>query len=338
MSLGWSARWEAQLASLPNPLAPSEQVGRVVRRERRAVRVAPLAEPDGSVLSVLPEALGHATTGDWVVFDGGSVVDVLPRASALTRRGSDGSTQLLAANVEIVLILSGADRPLRRTRLERGAAMAYDVPAKPVVVISKGDAEGADQMVGVVRRELPFVDVLQVSAQTGQGIPELVSVVEGMTAVVIGESGAGKSTLTSTLSGRDLPTANVRSRDAKGRHATAWRELVPLPGGGAVIDTPGLRTMLLDASSDAVDETFEDVSLFAASCRFHDCSHGSEPDCAIRAAVADGQLTQERVDSWKKLLREVARPTVEHRVTKAAARRQARNYKAAKRGGRIRRR
>ena len=279
--------------------------GRVVRHDGVALAVA---LPDGIRSVTLSRRLAPPpTVGDWVVVDLGVPVAVLPRTSLLTRRSARSDTaQQLAANVDGVLVVCGLDRPVKAGRVDRVITLAWDAGAEPALVLAKADlADDPDERVRAVSRAHPGVDVVATSVVDGRGLDRLQALVAGRTVVLVGESGAGKSSLTNTLVGDEvMATGGVRAADAEGRHTTATREAHPLPGGGVLIDTPGLRSVGLWADREAVAATFADVDDLAASCRFTDCGHGGEPGCAVRAALADGTLAPARFAGWQELERE----------------------------------
>jgi ribosome biogenesis GTPase len=313
---GWSDRWAAlftaaaehRAAAGDGPVTPGRLLpGRVVRHDGVALS---LALPDGIRSVTLSRQLEPApTVGDWVVVDGEVPVEVLPRSSVLIRRSvRTEAPQQLAANVDGVLIVCGFDRPLRDGRIDRVITLAWEAGAVPAVVLTKSDLapDSAQQAVALAAAH-PGVDVVTTSAVAGTGIDELRALADGRTVVLVGESGAGKSTLVNALIGDEvMATGVVRSGDAKGRHTTTTREAHPLPGGGVLIDTPGLRSVGLWADREAVAAAFSDIDELASGCRFNDCSHGSEPGCAVRAALADGTLTAERFAGWEALEREAA--------------------------------
>ncbi len=256
------------------------------------------------------------TVGDWLAIhdppgrpDGARIDSVLPRNSLLRRATADATgVQSLAANVDVVLITCGLDRPVRSGRVHRVAAQAWDAGAEPVLVLTKAVGGGP---VDLPRLEIenPGLRVLVTSALEQVGLAQLREVVAGRTAVLIGESGAGKSTLANALLGRDqAATAAVREGDGKGRHTTTARRLHVLPGddGGAIIDTPGIRSVGLFTDAESVDASFAEIGELAAECRFSDCAHLGEPGCAVLDALAQGRLPQVRYDSWRRLQREVA--------------------------------
>lgn len=247
--------------------------------------------------------------GDWVIVSDdpaiGPVVDtVLPRATALVRRdpAAEVIEQVLAANVDVVAVVHGLARPVNPARLERLLVLAWDSGARPAIVLSKSDlGDGRAARDGLLEL-FADVDVFVTSAVTGDGIAELAAfVAETGTIVFIGESGAGKSRLANALLGADVQEVGEVRDDAKGRHTTSTRDLIPIPTGGVLIDTPGLRAVGLWDADGALDRVFADVVEVAAGCRFRDCTHGVEPDCAVQQAVAEGELDGGRVERYRRL-------------------------------------
>jgi ribosome biogenesis GTPase len=256
------------------------------------------------------ERLLHATplpaVGDWIAVAGDTVRHVLPRWSALSRADPGGvGDQTLAANIDLVLITAPADRS-SPARVEREVTIAWDSGALPLVVVTKCDLDSQATAQTLAGR-LPGVDVLAVSAVTGGGLAALhARLASDQTAVLIGPSGAGKSTLANALLGADtLATGEVRAGDHRGRHTTTSRQLVAIPGGGVLIDTPGLRSLGLPAGIE-IGSGFPDVEALAARCRFADCAHEGEPGCAVVEALAGGELELDRLESFRKLAREMA--------------------------------
>jgi ribosome biogenesis GTPase / thiamine phosphate phosphatase len=251
--------------------------------------------------------------GDWVaisprLYESSSTIEsVLPRTSALVRNAAGRRTeaQVLAANVDTVLICVPADAAANPRRVERELAMVWESGAEPVVVLTKSDLETDRAWIELVSMGAAVVSVDSVAPD---GVVSLDPWrIPGRTLVVIGPSGAGKSTLANRLLAEDrLATGAVRDADWRGKHTTTWRELVVLPCGTLLIDTPGIRELSLWDAAEGVAAVFDDVEEVAAECRFSNCSHQNEPGCAIIAALADGSLAQERIDSWRKLDSELA--------------------------------
>lgn len=298
----------------------------MVRVDRNLVLVAVGAE----VLHLpYPLDAGVPVTGDWVWIGPNRAGDrqitgILPRRSELSRKRAfedSSAAQVLAANMDVVGVVVPVDRPLTHNRLERTLVAAWDSGAVPLVIITKADlADVADDVVGKVILQAAGVDVVTTSAENGDGIDALLAHLPPHgTLVLLGPSGAGKSTLINALVGSQVqPTSEVRAGDFKGKHTTTSRELVPLPNGAVLMDTPGVRGFGLFDADDGLGEMFGDVEELAGRCRFSDCAHHEEPGCAVQAALADGTLDERRWRSYGKLQRELAALA---RRTDAAARR-----------------
>jgi len=252
----------------------------------------------------------HPVVGDWVAAalpasDGPAVIHaVLPRATRFARRAPlrDDVEQVLAANIDRVFIVVAADRDTNARRVERYLAMAWEGGAQPVIVLSKTDLEGADDR----RREIEAVSlgvpVIAVSNVTGEGVDGVRALLEeGTTVALLGSSGVGKSSLVNSLLGREQLRTGATRDDGKGRHTTTHRELVPIPTGGLLLDTPGMRELGLWDASEGTREVFADIAALSEQCRFGDCRHDTEPGCAVLEAVATGAISLERLESWRKL-------------------------------------
>jgi ribosome biogenesis GTPase / thiamine phosphate phosphatase len=268
-------------------------------------------ETRGSLSGRLRHAGEKAVVGDWVaVREPGTITAILSRKTSFSRREPWATVeQVLAANIDTVFAVTAFGRDLNPRRTERYLAAAWDSGAQPVVVVTKLDlAEDAAGGIAALEAVALGVPVHALSSVTGAGLDELAPYFgRSETVALLGSSGVGKSTLVNRLAGRgQLATQDVRS-DGRGRHTTTHRELVPLPGGGLVLDTPGLRELQLWETTDGLDQAFEDIAAIAARCRFADCAHEREPGCAIRAAVASGALPRSRLESYRKLEREQER-------------------------------
>ncbi|RPI12305.1 MAG: ribosome small subunit-dependent GTPase A [Acidobacteriales bacterium] len=298
-------------------LRPRQQLARVcVSQGERARVILDGAELDavvaGAVIYAASSAADLPATGDRVAVrrvdpELTLIEQVLPRRSKIARRaaGRRGEEQVLAANIDLALIVCGLDGDFNIRRLERYLAIAREGGVDPVIVLNKADAyTGAAAALDEVRRTTRSARVLVISARTGLGCEAIDAMLgPGVTAVLLGSSGAGKSTLLNRILGAEVhKTASVRESDARGRHTTTARELIELPCGGALIDTPGLREIQLWVTGESITAVFDDIAELAAQCRFGDCSHTAEPGCAVRDAVDPGRL-----ESFHKLRREADR-------------------------------
>jgi ribosome biogenesis GTPase len=283
--------------------------------------------------------------GDWVAADlradgSGTIHHVLPRRTVFSRKEASGVSdrsveQVVAANVDTVFLVTALGRDLNVRRLERYLTMAWESGARPVVVLTKADLhpDYSDDL-GEVEAVAFGVDTHVTSAVTGDGVDALARYAgPSQTVALLGSSGVGKSTLVNALAGEELlATAEVRESDERGRHTTTHRELVRLPEGGLLLDTPGMRELQLWDSAEGLEQAFSDVAELINQCRFSDCGHDSEPGCAVRAGLADGSLPHERWESYDKLQRELRALEIRHDARlKSEARKERRRFARAQR-------
>lgn len=299
-----------------------ESTGRIVAhfRDRYVVRT-PAGDRDARLAGKLRHAAAQSedlpAVGDFVILhestDAGGAVrieSVLPRRSAIVRRlpGDETRGQVLASNVDVAVIVVALSHRLSVRRIERYLVLAWESGATPLIALSKADlAVDVDAAIAEVRGVAPGVDILALSVVRGDGLAALADrIAPGVTAVLLGSSGVGKSTLVNALLGEVHQRIGATRADGAGRHTTTHRELLELPNGGCIIDTPGLRELELREGDDGVARSFSDVEAIATRCRFADCAHETEPECAVVAAVAEGQLARDRLESWRALRRELA--------------------------------
>jgi ribosome biogenesis GTPase len=259
----------------------------------------------------------HPAVGDWVAVaaragEGRATIHaVLPRRSAFVRKVAWAETkpQVVAANVDVAFVVCGLDANYNVRRIERYLTLAWESGAQPVVLLTKADlSDDVESHVYGVESVALGVPVHAVSAPTGDGVETVRTYVpQGRTAALLGSSGVGKSTLVNALVGEELLATRDVREDGRGRHTTTHRQLVLLPAGGLVLDTPGMRELQLWDADSGLETAFQDVEELAGHCRFADCAHRREPGCAVRAALADGTLDLERFQSWRKLQRELER-------------------------------
>ena len=306
-SLGWTP---VPASELPSDCVPA-RVSRVDRGvltvlgEDGERRVHPAAALRGGA------GLGEPAVGDWVAVRGGLAVVILPRTSAFVRTvaGRRSAAQVVAANLDTVLVVDSLVGDARVRRVERYLAVAWSSGATPVVVLTKADlCDDVPAAVERVAEDALGVAVLPVSSVTPKGVEAVRALLgPGRTAAMVGPSGVGKSSLANALAGRPIAGTREIRDDGRGRHTTTARELHLLPGGGLLIDTPGMRELALYDDADGVDTAYADVTSLAAGCRFRDCGHRGEPGCAVAAAIDDGRLDPARFTAWRKLQAEAHR-------------------------------
>jgi ribosome biogenesis GTPase / thiamine phosphate phosphatase len=318
---GWNRYFEAQWQSEPRgALAPA----RAISQQRGLWRIVDeqgesWAEAAGELRLAADRRALWPAVGDWlaVSLDRGSdrarIHGVLPRRSAFSRKeaGKRTQQQVLAANIDVALVVCGLDDDFNLRRIERYLAQVWDCGAKPVLLLNKADRyeQGSRELasrLSAAESVAVGAEVLVLSAKTGSGLAQLQSrLMRGATCVLLGSSGVGKSSLLNALLGREAQRAGaVRESDSRGRHITTTRQLFALPGGALVIDTPGLRELQLWGSQQGIAQSFADIDVLAGACKFSDCRHADEPGCRVAAAIAEGTLDRARLENFRKLLRE----------------------------------
>ncbi len=330
--LGWDDGFAAAFESfegdglVPARVAAQHRGGYDVLTEvgERRVRLTGRLRHEAASAAELP------AVGDWVALRDETIHAVLPRRSAFSRKAAWAPTeeQVLAANLDAIFILSALDGDLSLRRLERYLTLAWESGATPVLVLTKADlCEDVGAALLEVEQVGLGVAVHAVSNVTGVGLEELAQYLgPARTVALLGSSGVGKSTLANRLAGEELQVTHEIAEDGRGRHTTSSRQLIRLPGGALLVDTPGLREVQLWDADEGIQEAFTDVDELAAQCRFNDCSHTREPGCAVQAAIAEERLSLERLESYRQLQRELERLALKQ---DARLRSEARKQRAA---------
>ncbi|MGE6489082.1 ribosome small subunit-dependent GTPase A [Paenisporosarcina sp. NPDC076898] len=320
---GWNDTWETKWTDQSsNEKLQACVIGRVLLEHKHMYRVVTdegewLASLSGSFKHQAQERRDYPAVGDWVAVEKmpgeekGIIRNILPRTSIFSRKVAGDTTveQIVAVNVDIVFLVMSLNLDFNLRRLERYLVAAWDSGANPVIVLTKKDVCDDPQSYVDHAESIAFgVQIHVVSSVTGEGIDELQDLLkDGKTAALLGSSGVGKSSLTNALCGENVMVVQeIREDDDKGRHTTTHRELFRMPGGGLLIDTPGMREFQMWDNSESLDTGFQDVEQFASACRFTDCQHDGQPGCAVQEALDNGALTRERFASYEKLKRELA--------------------------------
>jgi len=299
--LGWSGFFLAQL-----DLAELE-LARLRIAEVHRTRLVALGATGRVDLTSPHISSGDIAVGDWVLANDGAITRVLEAKTLIQRRaaGEESISQVIAANVDTLFIVTSCNADFNAKRLERYLAVAMEAGVEPVIILTKADISGetdsfVDQAKAIDRR----VEVVALNAK-GDDIAERLAMWchKGATVALVGSSGVGKTTLTNALTGSDDATAGIRD-DSRGRHTTTHRALHELRTGGWIIDTPGMRELRMSDAAEGIAELFDDISALEGTCKFRDCEHEGEPGCAIRAALASGAIEQARFERWDKLRRE----------------------------------
>ncbi|MBL4806741.1 MAG: ribosome small subunit-dependent GTPase A [Rhodobacteraceae bacterium] len=331
-ALGWGQFYQSQLSTEECAKTTPLRVTAVQRATLDALGTGGLQRVP--VTGILAEQ--GITVGDWLLIDNEtkSPMRVLDRKSEIKRRaaGKDYVSQLIAANIDTLFIVSSCNADFKPARLERYLALAYQAEVEPVLVLTKADlCDDPAKYLSDSAREMPGHSVVAINATSTNVQVELAEWCgEGQTVALVGSSGVGKSTLAIALTGADILTQDIREDDARGRHTTTSRSMYQMISGGWLIDTPGMRALRLYDVADGVDAVFDDIIALGKQCKFNDCAHASEPDCAVQTAIASGELDANRLNRWQKLQREDLKNSESTHETKERFRKLTKKYSAGK--------
>ncbi|WP_299933211.1 ribosome small subunit-dependent GTPase A [uncultured Pelagimonas sp.] len=319
--LGWSDHFARQVTEDTGELTPA----RIYEVQRDLLLV--LTE-DGTKSLIPIESAGEYAVGDWLLCDGVKALHRLDPVSNLTRKaaGHVNYQQRIAANIDTIAIVTSCNADFNVPRLERYLAMVTSAGAMPLVLLTKADrVDDPRDFQRQAERISPLVTAIALNAKDPDDVAQLIPWCKnGQTLALIGSSGVGKTTLRNSLTGENAETQDIREDDARGRHTTTHRSLVPTPYGGWLIDTPGMRELQLAGMEDGISAVFEDIEILATECKFNDCAHEAEPGCAVQKAISKGELDEDRLNRWRKLLRE------DEYNTESIARQRARNKSFSK--------
>ena len=316
--LGWGSFFSKNFSS---PFQDGYTVGRVAVEQKNTYILYTefgelSAEVSGKMRHQASGRQDFPAVGDWVALSRiegepkATIQKILPRKSKFSRKtvGAVTDEQIIATNVDTVFLVSGLDKDFNKRRIERYLILVWESGANPVIVLNKADlCDAVEDRQAEVEEIAPGVPIVVLSAVENQGLDRLMPFLgKGQTVALIGSSGVGKSTITNQLVGQDIQAVqSVRFGDNRGRHTTTHRELIILPSGGLLIDTPGMREIQIWAGFDGLQETFADIETLATLCRFRNCKHEQEPGCAVQQALFDGTLDEERFRNYQKLQQEL---------------------------------
>jgi len=314
--MGWSKHFEDEFnkTKKEGDIVPA----RVVARHKNIFQVlTEKGEFNADITGRLKHKKAFPAVGDWVTTqvsenDGPAIIqEILPRKSKFSRKEAGDVTleQVVAANIDVVFLMTSLNQDLNLRRLERYLTVIWNSGAQPVILLSKSDLESdIEKKQAEVEEIAPGVDILVLSALTGEGLDKIYGYLKpGRTIAVVGSSGVGKSTLINSLAGKEImDVQEIREHDGRGRHTTTHSRLFFLPRGGMLIDTPGLRELQIWEGEEGIGITFSDIEELAAKCRFNDCAHETEPGCGVKKGIEEGVISEERLKSYRKLKRELA--------------------------------